>query len=244
MKNVLVTGGAGGIGSEIVKKFTENNYFVYFIDIDENNANKLVNKIGPEKCAFIKLDLTNVSEIQNFCKKLKKSFCINHIITLAGRALPNEWKPFEQQELEEISKSVQLNLLSHINTVHCFMPYLKNTKGDKSVLMVSSINATDCFGLPAYSASKSGLYGFMNATVSEFGSLGIRINVLSPGTVVTEATKQEPKDFSKLLKGTALNKFATSQDVANMAYQICNTFSTLTGQNQVLDAGQTKMHNF
>lgn len=244
MKNILVTGGAGGIGSEIVKKFADSGYFVYFVDNDAENANKLVKKIGKDKCEFVELDVTNVEELQSYVKKLKKSFCINHIVTLAGRALPNEWKPFEEQQLDEIERSVHLNLLGHINVVHCFLPCLKKAKGDKSILMVSSINATDCFGLPAYSASKSGLYGFMNATVSEFGQMSIRINVLSPGTVVTQATKKEPKDFGTLLKGTAINKFATSADVAELAYHMCHTFVTMTGQNQVLDAGQTKMHNF
>ena len=48
MKNVLITGGAGGIGSEIVKKFAENGYYVYFVDTDQNNANKLIKKVGKD----------------------------------------------------------------------------------------------------------------------------------------------------------------------------------------------------
>lgn len=243
MKNVLITGGAGGIGSEIVKKFAEKGYYVYFVDTDQNNANKLIKKVGKDKCEFLKLDVTNVEEIKNYCKNLKKSFKLNHIITLAGRALENEWKPFEQQTLEDMQSSINLNLMGHINIIHCFLPYLKNAKGDKSILMISSINATDCFGLPAYSASKSGLYGFKNATTHEFGQMGIRINTLSPGTVITEATQKEPKDFTSLLKGSALNKFATSAQVADLSYHICNTFATMTGQDCVLDAGQTKMHS-
>ena len=243
MKNVLITGGAGGIGSEIVKKFVSEGYFVYLIDTDENNAQKLINQIGKDNCEFLKLDVTNIAEIQNYCSTLKKSFKLNYIVTLAGRALENEWKPFEEQKLTEINNSINLNLFGHINIVHNFLPYIKSADGDKAVLMISSINATDAFGLPAYSASKSGLYGFKNALTYEFGKLGIRINTLSPGTVVTEATQKEPKDFTSLLKGTALNEFATSKDIAEVAYHMCNTFNTLTGQDIVVDAGQTKMHN-
>lgn len=243
MKNVLVTGGAGGIGSEIVKKFADEGYFVYFVDTDQNNAKKLVQKIGSQKCSFVKLDVTNISEISNFCKTLEPNFKLNYVVTLAGRALENEWKPFEQQQLNEIHNSVNLNLLGHINIVYNFLPYLKNAEGDKAILMISSINATDAFGLPGYSASKSGLYGFTNAMTNELGQMGIRINTLSPGTVVTEATQKEPKDFTALLKGTALNKFATSKHIADVAYHMCNTFVTMTGQDVVVDAGQTKMHS-
>lgn len=244
MKKVLITGGAGGIGTEIVKKFAQNNYYVYIIDIDKKSGKNLENCLGKDKCQFIQLDVTNIEQIQSYVNTLNKNFELNHIVTLAGRALENEWISFEKQTLQDIHKSVQLNLLGHLNVIHSFLPFLKNTDGDKSILMVSSINATDCFGLPAYSASKSGLYGFKNATVNEFGLQGIRINTLSPGTVITEATQKEPKDFTALLKGSALGKFTTSKDVANLAFNICDTYVTMTGQDIVLDAGQTKMHNF
>lgn len=242
MKNVLITGGAGGIGSEIVKIFTDNMFHVYLVDIDMANATKIVNDVGKEKCTFINLSVTDVAAIQNYCKTLDSKFSLDHIITMAGRALDNEWVRFEEQKIEDISKSISLNLLGQINIIHAFYPYLKKANGDKSILMISSINAIGNFGLPAYSAAKSGLYGFVNAVIKEFGEDSIRINTLSPGTIVTPATLNEPKDFEALLKVTALGKFTTAHDVARLAYEICAEFTTMTGQNITLDAGQSKLH--
>ena len=186
--------------------------------------------------------MTDLKKLTDYTNSLSNDFQLNSIITLAGRALENEWKKFAQQSLEDIHKSIDLNLLGHINVIHSFLPFLKKCTTDKSILMISSINASEGFGLPAYSSSKSGLYGFVNSMTQEFGNDGIRINTVSPGTVVTPATQTEPKNFDSLLKGTALGKFTTSEDVAKLVYEICNSFVSLTGQNIVLDAGQSLIH--
>lgn len=237
--NVLVTGGSGGIGSIIVEKFVQEGDFVYFIDKDPKGAKLLTERFGHDKCQYQNVDVTKISDIRAFANSFDKNFELDYLITLAGRALENEWISFPMQELSEIHNSVNVNLLGHINVIHEFYKYLRN---GSAVVMVSSINAIGNYGLPGYSASKAGLYGFMNAVVNEFGRDGIRINTISPGTVVTEATQKEPKDFGELLKGTAIGRFATPIDIANVAYELCHTFVSITGQNLIVDSGQSKMH--
>ena len=166
---------------------------------------------------------------------------INYVVTLAGRAGKNEWLPFEEQTAKDVEDSIKVNLLGHINVIMACLPLLKNAEGDKAVTMVSSINAVQSFGLPAYSASKSGLYGFMNGTMTEFGKLGIRINTVSPGTVITPATTKEPKNFKELLSNSALNKFATIENVADVTFALCQTFTATTGEDVVVDCGQSKI---
>lgn len=242
MTSVLITGGAGGIGTAISEKFIDEGYFVYILDFDSVASRKLMDRYGSDKCAIIHLDVTDTNAIKKCVLSLDDSFSINHIVTLAGRAMEGEWKPFEKQELQIIEDSIKVNLLGHINIIHAFLPYLKKAEGDKSVTMISSINAMTGFNLPAYSAAKAGLYGFVNGIVHEFGQAGIRINTVSPGTVRTAATLSEPKDFNQLLETTALGKFATVEDVAKMVYAICNDFVSVTGQDFVIDAGQLKVH--
>lgn len=242
MKHVLVTGGAGGIGSAIVKTFIENGCFVYIVDTDAAAAEALAAQYGAEWCEAVVLDVTDAEAIARYTATLGEGFVLDHIVTLAGRALEGEWAPFEEQSLETIQGSIQLNLLGHIHIVHAFLPYLKRGEGDKSVALISSINAMENFGLPVYSAAKAGLAGFMYGVMGEFGKAGIRINTISPGTVITPATQNEPKDFEKLLDTTALHRFVTAEDVAQLVYAVCNDFVGMTGQNVVLDAGQSKIH--
>ncbi len=238
MKNVLITGGAGGIGSEIAKRFVNSGYFVYVLDTDEKASKTVKNELG-DNCSFINVDVTDTKALSSFIS-FNKDLTFNYVITCAGRALENEWKPFEEQNIDTIKDSVELNLIGHLNVIHSTLPMLKRATGDKAILTISSINAIKDFGLPIYSTAKAGLCGFCSVMANEFGKMGIRINSLLPGTVITKATQKEPKDFDKLLKTTSLGYFTTSLDVANLAFDICNTYSSMTGQSIILDAGQSK----
>lgn len=237
MKNVIVSGGAGGIGSAIVKEIKRNGYNPIILDIDMFNCEKLKTEcvLNDIWC----LDITDVESLQQFSNNLPEDYTIDHIICLAGRALENEWQLFEKQDIKEIKKSIELNLIGHINVIHTFLPLLKKSEtNNKSITLISSINAFGDFGLPAYSAAKSGMYGLVKCLCSEFGKNQIRINSISPGTIVTPATELEPKDFDELKKGTAIGDFATKEDVASTVRFLMET-QGITGQNIIIDAGQS-----
>lgn len=236
MENVLITGGAGGIGSAIAQLLCSKGYGVIVLDNNNKNINDLQKLHKGISCYNV--DVTNISQLKECYNEISKKCIIDHIVCLAGRALEDEWKSFEEQDLNEIHKSIEVNLLGHINVIHSFLPLIKKSKNNKTITLISSINAFSDFGLPAYSASKSGMYGLVKCLCSEFGRYNIRINSISPGTIVTPATEKEPKDFEKLLRSTAIGHFATKEDVADMVSFIINN-NGITGQNFVIDAGQS-----
>lgn len=242
MKEVLISGGAGAIGQEIVKAFINQGYKVYVMDKDRRNLAQLMSSLNSNSVVPLVLDVTSVKQVQACAQELQGVCQLDHIITLAGRALEGEWGKFVDQDLQVIHGSVDVNLLGHMNVIHSFYPHLKK-KENSSILMISSINAISNYGLPSYSAAKAGLIGFMNATVDDFGADGVRINVISPGTVVTPATLKEPKDFEALFKGAALRKFVTAEEIGTAAYRVCSDFVSMTGHNLVIDAGQSKLHS-
>lgn len=237
MEAVLVTGGAGGIGSEIVKEFAEKGFFVYVVD-NASDARQRLSGLGISHWELFPADVTDADALAQLHGELtRQEVSLKHIVTLAGRAMADEWQSFSLQDIGQIRRSVEVNLLGHIQVVHTFLDRLQ--PGKASVTMISSINAMAPFGLPAYSAAKAGLYGFMTAMVPELGKLGIRINCISPGTVVTPATLQEDKDFTALLQTSPMGCFATAQQIARTAYLLAEEMPTVTGQNLVVDAGQS-----
>lgn len=84
------------------------------------------------------------------------------------------------------------------------------------------------------------MYGLVKSLCSELGSNNIRINSISPGTIITPATELEPKNFDNLLKGTAIGKFATKEEIAKTVKFIIET-NGITGQNFIVDAGQSSI---
>jgi NAD(P)-dependent dehydrogenase (short-subunit alcohol dehydrogenase family) len=220
-----------------VKELLDKEYKPIILDIDLKNIEEMKEKYSV--LDVWNLDTTNVIRLQEFRDKLSDEFCLDHIICLAGRALEDEWKEFEKQDIIHIQKSIELNLIGHINIIHTFLPILKKSKAkSKSITLISSINAFGDFGLPAYSSSKSGIYGLVKSLCSELGKERIRINAISPGTIVTPATELEPKNFDNLLKGTAIGEFATKEEIAKTVRFIIET-NGITGQNIIVDAGQS-----
>ena len=242
MKQVVITGAAGGIGSAIAHYFAANGCFVYAIDSNKEACQNLASSIGKDHCKPVFLDITDTKAVQAFADSLPQDFVLDHLISLAGRALEGEWKDFDQVDYETIEKSVHTNLLGHIFITRALYPFLRNHDADKSITFISSINAKGCFGLPIYSAAKAGLSGFMLGSMAAFGRDNIRVNLVSPGTVITPATSTEPKNFENLLRTTVLKRFATSQDVAKLVWQISNEFTSITGHDFVVDAGQLHNH--
>ncbi len=241
MKEVLITGGAGGIGREIVAAMLARGFKVHVIDTDEVAGARLAEQYGHDRVRLYHVDVTDPEALTALAASVSQEMALDHIITLAGRALAEEWQGFAASPMSAIDRSVTLNLAGHLQTIHAFLPLMKK-EGDRSVLLVSSINALSDFGLPIYSAAKAGLVGFVNSSVGELGARGIRVNAILPGTVVTEATMTEPKDFEKLLSTTALGRFVPAAEVAKCVAAVTCDLCSMTGQSLVLDAGQSKKH--
>ncbi len=240
---VLVVGGAGGIGQSIIRLMLEYGYEVLCLDRNGENIQDAAQKfpgVSFEQCDILDIDnLIAIRENMERTQGLDKDFSLDHIVCLAGGATEGEWIPFDEQDVNEITNSIKINLFGCINIMHTFLPLLEKSPNRKrSIVLVSSINALRSFGLPGYSAAKAGRIGLVNALSGELGDRSIRINALSPGTVPTPRTQTEPKDFEALLKTTLLNRFATTDNVAEGVLMLLEN-EGITAQNLIIDAGQS-----
>ena len=233
MKNILISGGTGGIGSAISKKFLSEGFKVYSLDLCDKDLG--------EDFHNIVCDVTSIEDLRKVKDSLK-DIKFAHIITLAGRALEDEWKDFQDIDIESIGKSIDLNLSAHLYVIRTFLDMLDEKDNHKSIILMSSINAYGGFGLPIYSSAKAGLVAFSKSVHPHLTKLGVRVNTICPGTIVTEATLTEPKNFEELLKTTKLGRFMTKEEVADLTYKLCE-LSNETGKVVNIDAGQNEVVN-
>jgi NAD(P)-dependent dehydrogenase (short-subunit alcohol dehydrogenase family) len=115
--------------------------------------------------------------------------------------------------------------------------------GQTSWTMVGSINALAGFGGPAYSAGKAGLQGLMVAMTTPLGRLGVRINLVAPGSVDTRTRRGNGNSpggelWDTLAKTTALNKIAGPEDIGRALVSVACDLTHMTGQCLVIDGGQ------
>jgi len=237
----VVVGGAGGIGSAIVRRFASHGTAVAIADRDAHNGEQLASELG-DVARFFQVDVLDQGSIDALTADVTGVYgSIDHLISLAGGSLEGEYKGLKVLTPEMIHGSIDLNLKSHLFLVRALLPLLEaGEEGDRSIPFVSSINAIKDYGLPAYSSAKAGLLGLVYPLSTELGGRQIRVNALLPGTVVTERTAGLPRRLDDSRRnGTALNRFAAPEEIAAVAWAIAEVMTCVTGQSIVADCGQS-----
>lgn len=236
----LVTGGNGNIAKCIVKRYLENDNIVIATDMHEKGSKAEFYNNNNYK--YYKLDVTNVENIKEIYNIVKEKYGrITHLISTAGMPMRSEIEGIHTANIEEIDKSIKLNLTSHIYLTKIFLPLLEaDESNNKNIILISSINALKSFNLPIYSAAKSGIYGFINSLTKELGKKDIRINAISPGTVPTKEELESDGNFYnyRYKDMLALNEFTKPEDIADATFALTNIMKAVTGQNIVVDSGQ------
>ncbi|MBR2703968.1 MAG: SDR family oxidoreductase [Clostridia bacterium] len=234
----VIAGGSGGIGRSVVRKFLRKGDRVIVVDINKITDENIT---SDEKYSFLKADITNPDDIMIAKKKIEKKFKkIDNLISMAGINMKSEIGGLETITIEDIDKSIKLNLNSHIYLIKIFLGLLEKEDAVKNIVMISSINAISNYGLPAYSGAKAGLYGFMKAVTNELGNQGIRINTISLGTVPHSTDVIEGNEYFESKKSKLpLKEFVRPTDVADAIYSLVYRMKAIVGQNIVLDMGQS-----
>ena len=168
MKYVLLTGCSGGMGYETTKKFIDNGYFVYGLDIKEPNIK------DNDNFKFIKTNLRDMSSIEEAYKVISSEIEeLDSIISMAGIYDLNSL--IEMSE-EDFIKIFDINIFSIYRVNKTFVPLLKK-KG--KVVMVSSELA------PLDPLPFTGLYGISKTAVDKYAySLRMELQLLNKQVVV------------------------------------------------------------
>lgn len=236
---ILLLGGDGKIAQSIVKKYLSNNCIVIAVDRREKNIDENFSK--NENYHYYCADITDINQLSDLYKKIEEKFSyVDHIISSAGGPAPSEEHGIFDMTFEDIDNSIKLNITSHIYITKIFLPLIQKSEShNKSILLFSSVNALKSFGLPAYSAAKSGTFGFINSIVRPLGKEHIRINTISPGTVATPEELDNENYYGHQFRDMmALNRFTYPDDIADACFSLTHITKAITGQNIVVDHGQ------
>ena len=179
MKRVLITGGAGGIGLEIARKFIDEGARVLVCDVEEA-ALQTARSLGPELVAT-RCDVADVAQLDALFDCLSRDLggldvLVNNV-GIGGATLPAERLPSEEWQ-----RVLDVNLTGTFEVTRRAIPLLKDSAG---VIIVMS-SAAGRFGYPnriAYSVTKWGLIGFAKTLAMELGEHGISVNAILPGAV-------------------------------------------------------------
>ena len=239
-KVALITGGSRGIGKSIVEKFVENGCNVAFTFNKSESDAKLIESNLSENNIQIKgykSDASKLTEAELLTKSVLSDFGkIDILINNAGITKDNLLMRMSENDFNEV---LNVNLNSVFNMTKAVQrEFLKNRSG--SIINISSVvGIKGNAGQSNYSASKAGIIGFTKSIALELGSRNIRSNVVAPGFIETEMTKNLSGDTLKSwYDSIPLKRGGKPSDIGNVCVFLGSDMSSyITGQVLVVDGG-------
>tara|TARA_Y100000741_G_scaffold354589_1_gene329050 strand:- start:18 stop:779 length:762 start_codon:yes stop_codon:yes gene_type:complete len=195
MKTSVVTGGASGIGLELVKLLIEDNYKVFIVDNNKENLKKLEKSINPKHFVGIREDMSSLSSPQKIYKKLKDE----NIEVLINNAGFGDYGKFHTTDWKKEEKMINLHV---VNTTHLTKLFLKDMvkKNDGKIMNISSVAAFQPGPLMSlYYATKAYILHFTEAIANEVKDKNICISVLCPGQTKTNFQKNVSSKKNKIM---------------------------------------------
>ena len=233
--NVVVTGGAGGIGSAISRGFIEGGAKVFIAD-----------RAAPEdlkkSTTFIETDFSDVNSVKHMLAQIDRKVGDVHVlINAAGVTISSASATYDYDDWR-LTMSVNLEAVFLI-CQHVGQSMIDNQISG-SIVNVTSIGAEMGFpNNPAYAASKGGLKTLTKALSVEWGQYGIRVNNLTPGyteTPMNEKSVRDPELYSQRAEKASLGRWALPSELVGPALFLGTKASSfVTGLDLIVDGGWT-----
>jgi NAD(P)-dependent dehydrogenase (short-subunit alcohol dehydrogenase family) len=243
---VVVTGGGGGIGGEICRRFAAAGAEVTVADRDEDAAGKVVRDITARGGSAVAwpVDVTDADAVGRLFASAGRPG-LDVLVNCAAQASDT---PFDQLTPAEFTQDVSATLTSAFLCIQAALPLLLRSTRDPNVVSISSVNGLAAFGNEAYSAAKAGLINLTQNLALRYGPRGVRFNTVAPGTVPTPIWAQRLADTPGLLDQIEarypLRRVGTPADVAAACLFLASpAASWITGQTLAVDGGITAGHS-
>jgi len=249
-KVAVVTGGRGGIGRAIVKRFIKEGATVYAADLTERGS--LANH-DDDGSQFLKLDVTSENDAQNMANTLKQEHGkLDILINAAGIEIE---KTIEDTTLDEWNKSFAVNVTGTFLTSKYSLPLLRAAAKNGVSSSIINFGSYDGFiadpGLAAYCATKGAVHALTRAMACDHGPEGIRVNAICPGYIDTpmlqsffegDGSGAEGGNIDSLQQAVRdvhpMRTYGTPNDIANLVNWLASDEARYaSGQLWVLDGG-------
>jgi 3-oxoacyl-[acyl-carrier protein] reductase len=234
-KVAVVTGSSRGIGLETATRLANNGASVGIVARGDEAVGEAVTSIQAAggRAVGVAADATSLEAIEQVRERIESKFgAVDFVAAFAGSGTARPGPVHELSE-DEWHSTVDGNLTATFLTLKTFLPGMIERGGGSIVTMASSAGRTPTPAAPApYAAAKAGIVMLTRHVASQVGQYGVRVNCLSPSTVLTERTSRQMPDEIKQ-RFTALHplgRLGEPKDVAEAAcFLASDSASWLTG---------------
>ncbi len=236
-KNVLITGGSGGIGAEIVKSMHSLGANII---VSGSNEKKLANfsKQFSSPLLYVPADLSKYDDIEQLVEKTIEKFNnkLDILVNNAGITKDNLTLRMKDSDWNDV---INLNLNSTFYLTKLFLKYMIKNRYGRIINISSVVGSSGNLGQANYSASKAGIEGMSKSIALEVASRNITINCVAPGFIETEMTKDIlAKNEESLKKSIPVGRVGFPSEVANLvSFLASDVAGYITGQTIHINGG-------
>jgi NAD(P)-dependent dehydrogenase (short-subunit alcohol dehydrogenase family) len=240
-RRALVTGGANGLGAEIVRTFAAAGATGAAVDLAASAS-------LPDGWLGLAADVTSETALHDACAAAVDQLGGKLDLVVAAAGIVPPWRRTAEIDLDEWDRVFAVNARGVAATLKHAVP-LMNDGG--AIVLMASLNAWRGDGnIASYVASKHAVLGIARSAAIDLGRRGIRVNAIGPGPIATDALLARMKSraasgglalddaLTAAAASTSLGRIATAADVAGTALFLVSELSLgMTGQLLPVDGG-------
>lgn len=237
-KTVYITGGASGIGAEIVTAFAAQGARIGFVDMDERASAGLVAEVNGD-VTFATCDLRDIDGLKRAFEELAgrigpASILVNN----AARDDRHEWSDVTPEYFDE---RIATNLRHQFFAIQAVAPGMIEAGGGSIINIGSNSWWEAGGGFPVYATAKSAVHGLTRTMARDLGHHRIRVNTVVPGWIMTDRQKQlwaTPEGLEKHRDRQCLPDLIEPVYVARMVVFLASDDAAMcTANNYMVEAG-------
>jgi len=237
-KTVFVTGGASGIGLEVIKAFDDQGCKVGFVDID-GDAGRAAAASLTGTCAFAECDLRDIDALKAaFSDVSAKLGPASVLVNNAARDDRHDWRDVSPEFWDERQAT---NIRHMFFAIQAVAPGMIEAGGGSIINMGSNSWWEAGGGFPAYTTAKAAVHGLTRTMARDLGRHRIRVNTVVPGWIMTERQKElwvTPESLAKQLDRQCLPDAIEPVYLARMVLFLASDDAAMcSANNYMVEAG-------
>lgn len=249
LRNLIVTGAAGGMGSAVLELLADRDVNVVCVDRDAAAVEAVIERIAPERGEFVAVgaDVSEAEDVAGYVKlAVERWGGLDGLFNIAG--IEGALQPFLEATIEDYDRVMKVNARSVFLGIKFALPHLIE-RGGGSIVSTGSYLAIR--GEPAcgvYGASKHAIVGMTRTLAVEVAQQNVRANVVCPGSMDTRMIKElyprisdDPAQAeAAVVQAIPQKRMARADELASTGvWLLLDAPEHLTGQVLMVDGGRS-----
>ncbi len=234
---VLVTGASRGIGAAIADTLAAQGATVIGTATSDAGAAKIGERLSAHGGHGRVLDVSQPGAIEALVEAITSEFgAISILVNNAGITRDNLLMRMKDEDWQAI---LDTNLTSVYRSSKAVMRGMMKARKGRIINIASVIGVTGNAGQANYAAAKAGIIAFSKSLAKEIGSRGVTVNVVAPGFIATDMTRDLPEDSkAALTERIALGRLGEPDDIAQaVAFLAGPSAAYITGETLHVNGG-------